>query len=174
MDRALQSRACQGSRAPGHKKRVKITAGSGGPRHVLFQACREGYEKHCWGLDWSGADSNMFCARTPKLAERGMKNIAGGFGGAGLQWGADRFIYARRFCLSSTRHRKVVQNPQATEREREVVVNQTLLRAWWGGLAAAIKKWSRTPTLSKLTHMIISCGDLSLVGSTDHRKVVQT
>ena len=33
-----------------------------------------------------------------------------------------------------------------------------------------MQKWSRTPTLSKLTHMIISCRDL--VGS--HREVVQT
>ena len=31
------------------EKRVKITAGWGGPRHILFQACREGSEKHCWG-----------------------------------------------------------------------------------------------------------------------------
>ena len=43
-----------------------------------------------------------------------------------------------------------------------------------GGLGVAIKKWSRTPNLSKLTHMIISCGDLRLVGSTRHRKVDQT
>ena len=41
------------------------------------------------------------------------------------------------------------------------------------GLGVAIKKWSITPTLSKLTHMIISCGDLRLVGSTRHQKVVQ-
>ena len=38
------------------------------------------------------------------------------------------------------------------------------------GLGVAIKKWSRTPTLSKLTHIIISCDDPRLVGSTNHRK----
>ena len=37
---------------------------------------------------------------------------------------------------------------------------------YWG-LGVAIKKWSRTPSVSKLTHMVISCRDL--VGS--HRKV---
>ena len=52
----------------------------------------------------------MFCTRTPKLSERGVKNTAGGFGGAGLQWGVDRFIYVS--CLSSTSHRKVVQSPR--------------------------------------------------------------
>ena len=30
-----------------------------------------------------------------KLAEREVKNTAGGFGGAGSQWDADRFIYAK-------------------------------------------------------------------------------
>ena len=53
------------------------------------------------------------------------------------------------------------------------------------GFNIATKKWSRTPTLSKLTagrlhpssksgsDLIISCGDLRLVGFTRHRKVVQ-
>ena len=66
--------------------------------------------------------------------------------------------------------------------------------ARWGWLGFAIEKWSRPPTLSKLTHMIISCGvkagrlhqlsksgpdmiiscgNLRLLGSTRHRKVVQ-
>ena len=30
-----------------------------------------------------------------KLAEREVKNDAGGFGGAGSQWGANRFSYAK-------------------------------------------------------------------------------
>ena len=76
-------------------------------------------------------------------------------------------------CLSSTRHRKVVQNPQVTERERgvgRVVVKPNTAGGSVGRLVVIIEKWSRTPTLSKLTRMIISCGNLRLVGSTRHRK----
>ena len=68
------------------KKRVKITDGWGGPRHVLFQACREVSKKHCWGFDGGGAGPNIFCTRTPKLAERGVKNTAGVFGEGPLHW----------------------------------------------------------------------------------------
>ena len=83
MARALPTSwpgACQEEGAPGHRKGVKITAGWGGPRHDLFQACREGIEKYYWGLDGGGAGPNMFCARTPKLAEKGVKITSGGFG----------------------------------------------------------------------------------------------
>ena len=55
------------------------------------QACREGSEKHCWG-----------------------------FGGAGLQWGADRFIYAKL-------HDEFF-----------------FFFAW---VPTTIEKWSRTPTM---------------------------
>ena len=133
---------------------VKNTAGSSmGVGRVLTcftpepQACREGSEKHCWR-----------------------------FGVAGSQWGADRFIYVRRlffFCLSSTRHRKMVQNPQATEKERSGCKTK---HCWGLGGVGSVppSKSGPEPPLSKLTHMIISCGDLRLVGSTHHRKVVQT
>ena len=53
----------------------------------------------------------------PQVTEREVKNTAGGFGGAGSQLGADRFIYAMTpdfyFGLSSARHRKMVQNPHS-------------------------------------------------------------
>ena len=66
----------------------------------------------------------MLCARTPKLAERGLKNTAGGSvwrarSGVPIDLSTSDVYF---FCLSSTRHRKVVRNPQATEGEREVVV----------------------------------------------------
>ena len=93
------------------EKRVKITAGLGGPRHVLLQACREGSEKHCWGLDGGWAGANMFCPRAPKLTEKRVKNTAGALGGVPIVLSTPDV-----FCLSSTRHRKVVQNPQAIER----------------------------------------------------------
>ena len=99
------------------------------------------------------------------------------------------------FCLSFNRYRKVVQNPQVTDSEGGVVVKPNTAGGSVDGLDVTIEKWSRTPTLSKLTHviiscgdlmagrlrpssksgpdMIISCGDLRLAGSICHRKVVQ-
>ena len=64
----------------------------------------------------------------------------------GTRWGADRFIYARRFCLSSTRHRKVVQNPKTTERG-EVVIKPNTAGGSVGRARCTIEKWSRIPTL---------------------------
>ena len=49
------------------EKRVKITAGWGGPRHILFQACREGSEKHCWGLNEGAAGPTCFAPEPPSL-----------------------------------------------------------------------------------------------------------
>ena len=66
----------------------------------------------------------------------------------------------------------MVGGTQATERRVKNIAGERSdckTKHCWG-LGVAIEKWSRTPTLSKLTHMIISCRDL--VGS--HRKVVQT
>ena len=86
MARALRTARpgpARGEGAQAIEKRVKIHCWVGVARHVLFQACREGSEKHCWG--------------------------GGGVGGAGSQWGVDRFIYV--FCLSSNRHPKVAQYP---------------------------------------------------------------
>ena len=87
------------------------------------KVCREGSEKKLWWwIRWDG------------LA-------------VGCRW-----IYLRPtfFCLSSYRHRKVVQNPQATERERNIVKPNTA-GARWGGLGVAMEKWSRTPTLYTTT-----------------------
>ena len=73
--------------------------GWGGPQHVLsqnHQAYREESEKHCWG-----------------------------FGGAGSQWGAHRFISPDVFCLSSTRHHKVVAKSPGHREERVVVKPNT-------------------------------------------------
>ena len=114
--------------------------------------------------------------------------------------GADRFIYAQRFfvvffCMSSTRHRKVVQNPQATGRGEEVVVKPNTAGGSMGRARCRHRKvvqnphsvqanthdyFLRRPTACRLHQssrsgpdMIISCGDLRLVGSSRHRKVVQ-
>ena len=100
--------------------------------------------------------SNFFCPSRKK-------HTAGALGGVPMELPTSDF-----FCLSSTRPRKVVQNTQATQRQREVVKPNTA-----GGSGVAIEKWSRTPTLSQLIHMIISCDDQRLVGSTRQRKVVQ-
>ena len=84
------------------EKRVKITAGWGGPRHVSFQACREGSVKHCWGSMGVGRALTCFVPEPPSLQKRERKTLLGGsvgLGGAGSQLGADRFIYARRFLL---------------------------------------------------------------------------
>ena len=72
-------------------------------------------------LDGDGAGPNMFCARTLKLAERGVKNTAGGSVGRARSGVPMDVSTPDVFCLSSNRHRKMYQNPQATER-REVVV----------------------------------------------------
>ena len=122
--RALQT-SRPGPQATG--KRVKITDGWGRARRVLFQACREGNEKHCWGsMGVRQALTRKKCPRTTKLTEKRVKNTArcvwGGEGGGSV--GSARSVVPKDlstpdvFCFSSTRHRKVVPNPQATERER--------------------------------------------------------
>ena len=70
--------ACQGGGAPGHRKESKNHCWVGRAQTCFVPGLQRGEEKHCWVLDGGGAGPNMFCARTPKLAERGVKNTAGG------------------------------------------------------------------------------------------------
>ena len=78
-----------GEGAQATEKGVKITAWWGGPRHVLFQACREGSGNHCCGLNGGGAGPNMLCPRTTKLTKKRVKKLMGfgGGGGGGLAVG---------------------------------------------------------------------------------------
>ena len=95
MARALRTSRPGHARAWGPQateERVKITAGWDGPRHVLFQACREGSEKHCWRLGGGGA--GLTCLRhNPQACREGIeKHCWGGSVGRARSGGADRFI----------------------------------------------------------------------------------
>ena len=96
MARALRTSRpgpARGGREPqATEKIVKFTAGWGGSRHVLFQACGEGSEKHCWGSMRVGRALTCF-APEPQACRQGSEKHCWGIGGAGSQWGVDRFIY---------------------------------------------------------------------------------
>ena len=126
----------------------------------------------------------------PNIFFPAVKNTAGALGGVPINLSMlDVF-----FCLSSTRHRKVVQNPQATKRggvfvkpntaggsvgrarcrHRKVVQNTHSVQDDTHDYFLRRPKAGRLHTSSKSgPDMIISCGDLRLAGSTRHRKVVQ-
>ena len=44
---------------------------------MFYSRLADGERKNCWRLDGGGADPNMFCARTPKIAERRVKTLLG-------------------------------------------------------------------------------------------------
>ena len=89
----------RGVGAPGHRKESKNHCWVGRAQTCFVPGLQRGECKTLLGLDGGGAGPNMFCPRTTKLTEKREKNTSGGFGGAGSQLGADRFIYARRFLL---------------------------------------------------------------------------
>ena len=69
----------------------------------------------------------------------------------------------------------MVGGTQATERRVKTLLGEEVVvkpNAAWGSVSPS-KSGPEPPTLFKLEHMIISCGDLRLVGSTRHRKMVQ-
>ena len=99
----------------GHRKESKNHCWVG----LAQTCCKDGNEKHCWGLDGGGAGPNMYCAE-PQACREGSKNTAWGSVGRARSGVPKDLSTPDVFCLSSTRHRKVVQNPQATEK-REVV-----------------------------------------------------
>ena len=79
------------------------------------------------------------------------------------------------FCLSSTRHRKVVQNPQATERGwGEVVVKPNTAGGSMGRARFRHRKAVQNPHSVQANTHDYFLRDLRLVGSTRHRKAAQT
>ena len=98
-----------------------------------------------------------------QASERRLKNTAGG----------EVVVKPNTTGGSGCRHRKVVQNPPPPSVQADTH-DYFLRRPKAGRLHPSSKSGPESPPLSKLTHMIISCGDLRPVGSIRHRKVVRT
>ena len=132
-----------------------------------------GVKNTAGGSMGGGAGPNMFCPRTPKLTEKRVKYTAGMFGGVGLQWGADRFIYARRFLLEF--HPPLKSGPESPgHREGEVVVKPNTAGGSVGWAWCCHRKVVQNPPSVQADAHNYFLRRPKAGGSTRHRKVVQT